>query len=135
MRPASLKTRIFLDGGNPEETAEAIKRLGFLDGQTTNPTLISKNPDIREHLEAGKRFSAEELIAYYRDVVKKISPMVPEGSVSVEVYSDGDTLADAMLRQGREMFGWIPNAHIKFPTSAQDCRPPRQRLGKGCGST
>ena len=24
-----------------------------------------------------------------------------------------------MLKQGREMFGWIPNAHIKFPTSAE----------------
>ena len=44
MRPQQLKTRIFLDGGNPDETQGAIKLLGFLDGQTTNPTLISKNP-------------------------------------------------------------------------------------------
>ena len=58
MRPQQLKTRIFLDGGNPDETKEAIKLLGFLDGQTTNPTLISKNPGVRERLEQGARFSA-----------------------------------------------------------------------------
>lgn len=46
MRPEGLKTRIFLDGGNPHETEEVIRLLGFLDGQTTNPTLISKNPKV-----------------------------------------------------------------------------------------
>ena len=50
MRPEHLKTRIFLDGGNPDETKEIIDGLGFLDGQTTNPTLISKNPGVRERL-------------------------------------------------------------------------------------
>ena len=119
MRPQQLSTRIFADGGNPDETTEAIKLLGFLDGQTTNPTLISKNPGVRERLEEGKRFSADELLAYYRDVVKKISAMVPQGSVSVEVYADRTTQAKAMLQQGKEMFGWIPNAHVKFPTSAE----------------
>ena len=45
--------------------------------------------------------------------------MVPRGSVSIEVFSDRRTKAEQMLKQGREMFGWIPNAHIKFPTSAE----------------
>jgi transaldolase len=43
MRLQGLTTRIFLDGGNPADTREIIELLGFLDGQTTNPTLISKN--------------------------------------------------------------------------------------------
>ncbi len=42
MRPDHLKTRIFLDGGDPDETKEAVRLLGFPDGRTTNPTLISK---------------------------------------------------------------------------------------------
>lgn len=54
MKPGDLKTRIFLDGGNPEETKEIIHLLGFLDGQTTNPTLISKNPESRKRIEQGK---------------------------------------------------------------------------------
>ena len=50
MRPSNLKTRIFLDGGNPDETRKVINLLGFLDGQTTNPTLIAKNPEARKIL-------------------------------------------------------------------------------------
>ena len=131
MRPQQLKTRIFLDGGNPDETEEAIKLLGFLDGQTTNPTLISKNPGVRERLEQGTRFSAGEILGYYRDVVKKISAMVPEGSVSVEVYADRTTKAETMLEQGKEMFGWIPNAHVKFPTSAEGLKAASLAIGQG----
>ena len=47
MRPEHLKSRIFLDGGNPDETKAIMGTLGFLDGQTTNPTLIAKNPGVR----------------------------------------------------------------------------------------
>ena len=32
-------TKIFLDSGDPAETVEALKLLGSLDGQTTNPSL------------------------------------------------------------------------------------------------
>ena len=63
MRPKGLKTRIFLDGGNPEETKEIIDILGFLDGQTTNPTLIQRTPRQKNALwKAGssvnRRYSA-----------------------------------------------------------------------------
>lgn len=42
------KTKILVDGGDPEETREVKTLLGFVDGQTTNPTLIAKNPAIRQ---------------------------------------------------------------------------------------
>jgi len=128
MRPQALKTRIFLDGGDPGETREIIDTLGFLDGQTTNPTLISKNPEARRRLEEGRRFSESEIIGFYKDVVRKISSMIPEGSISVEVYADISSTADAMLAQGREMFSWIPNAHIKFPTSKEGLKAAGQAV-------
>lgn len=131
MRPEHLGTRIFLDGGNPEETREIIDLLGFLDGQTTNPTLISKNPGVREHLERGGKFTREDLGNYYRGVVEKVSAMIPEGSVSVEVYADASSKADQLLTQGREMFAWIPNAHIKFPTSSEGLRAASQAVAEG----
>jgi transaldolase len=131
MRPEHLQTRIFLDGGNPDETREALALLGFLDGQTTNPTLIAKNPQVRERLDRGDKFSREEIIDYYRAVVKEISALIPGGSVSVEVYADATTKAEAMLQQGREMFGWIPNGHIKFPTSAEGLRAASLGLKEG----
>ena len=57
--------------------------------------------------------------------------MIPEGSVSVEVYADAATKAEAMLEQGREMFTWIPNAHIKFPTTAEGLKAASAALKEG----
>jgi transaldolase len=131
MRPQNLKTRIFLDGGDPDETKDLIKRLGFLDGQTTNPTLIAKNPEARKRLEKGDKFSKEEIFTFYRGVIKTISDLIPRGSVSVEVYADAKTSAEDMLQQGREMFGWVPNAHIKFPTSREGLKASEQAVKAG----
>lgn len=131
MRPNQLKTRIFLDGGDPGETKEALARLGFLDGQTTNPTLIAKNPEARRRLEQGNKFTREEVLAFYRGVVGTLSSLLPGGSVSVEVYADAATPAAEMLKQGREMAAWIPNAHIKFPASRAGLEAARQAVGEG----
>lgn len=114
MRPANLKTRIFLDSGDPDETREAIKLLGFLDGQTTNPSLIAKNPQT-----AGKKFSKQEILDFYKGVVQEISGLIPEGSVSIEVYADATTSTMEMITQGNEFNSWIPNAHIKYPTTSE----------------
>jgi len=40
------KTKILVDGGDPAETARIKQTLGYVDGQTTNPSLVAKNPDI-----------------------------------------------------------------------------------------
>lgn len=131
MRPAGMKTRIFLDGGNPQETRDIIGLFGFLDGQTTNPTLISKNPDARERLSQGNRFCPSELITFYRKVVEELSVMMPHGSISVEVYADPSTKSGNMLSQGKEMFSWIPNAQVKFPTSHEGLIAASQALKDG----
>ncbi len=131
MRPSNLRTRIFLDGGDPHETRESVLLLGFLDGQTTNPTLISKNPEVRERLEKGKKFSEKEILNFYRDTVKEISSLLPRGSVSLEVYADRSTAAEKMLEAGKEMFSWIPNAHIKFPTAKEGLKAAERALKEG----
>lgn len=115
MKPFSLKTKIFLDSGDPNETKEIIKLLGFLDGQTTNPTLISKHPNAKLRLEKGEKFTKNEIFEFYKEVVKEISNLIPNDSISIEVYSDKNTTSGEMIKQGIEMFSWIPNAHIKFP--------------------
>lgn len=115
MNPQNLSTKIFLDGGDPQETKKIILRLGWLDGQTTNPTLISKNPEAQKNVADGIKFSEDELLSFYRDIVQRISRLIPDGSVSVEVYADKNTTAREMLEQGKKMFAWIPNAHIKLP--------------------
>jgi len=130
-RPDNLNTRLFLDGGIPEETREVISLLGFLDGQTTNPTLISKNPYAQERLEQGEKFTKDEILDFYKKVVDEISGLIPQGSVSVEVYADLQTTAEEMLEQGREMFSWIPNAHIKFPTTREGLTAAEKAIKEG----
>lgn len=122
MRPPNLKTKIFLDGGDPNETREAISMLGFLDGQTTNPTLIAKNP------QAAQKHSPFD---FYKKVVTEISGLIPNGSVSVEVYADANTKAEEMLTAAKEMFSWIPNAHIKFPTTTEGLAAAEKAVKEG----
>lgn len=117
MRPDNLDTKIFLDSGDPEKTREIKDLLGFLDGQTTNPTLISRNPEAKQRLEKGDKFTEEEIYDFYQDVVQEISSIIPDGSISIEVYADKDTPMDQMYNQSKKMFGWIDNAHIKFPST------------------
>lgn len=131
MRPDELKTKIFLDGGDPVETAEIKELLGFLDGQTTNPTLVGKNPQARKRLEQGMGYTEKELLDFYRLVVNTIADTIPQGSISVEVFADAVTTAEEMLRQGREMFTWIPNAQVKFPTSREGLRAAGQAVSEG----
>ena len=131
MRPQGLNTRIFLDGGDPADTREIIGLLGFLDGQTTNPTLISKNPEAKERLKSGEKFSEKDIYRFYRDVVTELSGLILGGSISVEVYADLSTRAEQMLEQGKEMFSWIPNAHIKFPSSAEGFRAAEMAVKSG----
>ena len=47
------KTKILVDGGDPEETLRVKELIGFVDGQTTNPSLIAKNPEIRKRIASG----------------------------------------------------------------------------------
>jgi transaldolase len=167
-RPDNLKTKIFLDGGDPEETKKLIGELGFLDGQTTNPTLISKNPHAAKRLETGQKFTGDEIMDFYqlkqktsdvnprmnalndtalavklrrnhgrkpvelhKMIVKEISSLLPGGSVSIEVYSDINTTASQMVDQAKKMYDWIPNAHIKFPTTTEGLKAANQCIKLG----
>ena len=131
MRPKNLRSRIFLDSGDPAETRNALKLLGFLDGQTTNPTLISNHPKAKERISAGEKFTKEEIILFYKEVIQEVSAIIPEGSVSIEVYSDSSTSSDEMIRWAREMFSWIPNAHVKLPTTQEGLRAAEQAVKSG----
>lgn len=126
MKPANLKSKIFLDSGDPEETKQALALLGFLDGQTTNPSLIAKNPKT-----AGQKFSLQGIYDFYKEVIKEISALIPNGSVSIEVYADQNTKAGEMFDQGKQMFSWIPNAHIKFPTISSGLEAAQQSIQAG----
>src|SRR5439155_19326876 len=76
MRANKPKTKILIDGGDPDETLRIKKLIGFVDGQTTNPSLIAKNPEVQQLLAAGHRLTTEEQKDEYKRIVQKISPLV-----------------------------------------------------------
>src|SRR5215510_12093700 len=102
-------SKILVDSGDPEETAQIKQLIGFVDGQTTNPSLIAKNPEVMHLVESGHRLTDREEGAEYRKIVQAVSPLVGDAGVSIEVFADLNTTADEMLTHGREMNSWIPN--------------------------
>ena len=121
MKPM-MRTKILVDGGDPAETLRVKNLIGGVDGQTTNPTLISRNPEIRELISSGHKLSREQELDEYRKIVRQIAPLVGDAGVSIEVFANFDTTAEEMLAQGREMFSWIPNAYIKYPCTKEGLR-------------
>lgn len=126
-----IKTKILVDGGDPAETSRIKGLLGFVDGQTTNPSLIAKNPEIRKLIASGHRLSRQEETEEYKNIVRQISPLVGDAGVSIEVFADLDTKAEQMLAQGKDMFSWIPNAYIKYPCTHEGLRAAQMSVRNG----
>jgi transaldolase len=125
------KTKILVDGGDPDETLRIKSLIGFVDGQTTNPSLIARNPEIQHLIASGHRLSTQEQKDEYKKIVLSISPLVGDAGVSIEVFADLGTSAEEMLAQGEEMFPWIPNAYIKYPCTHEGLRAAQLSVHKG----
>ena len=125
------KTKLLVDGGDPKETLRIKKLIGFVDGQTTNPSLIAKNPEIQRLLASGRRLSLQEEKDEYKKIVQTISLLVGDAGVSIEVFANLDTTAEEMLVQGREMFSWIANAYVKYPCTHEGLRAAQVSVQEG----
>jgi transaldolase len=111
-----MKTKIFLDGGDVEETDRADKLLksaglAGIQGQTTNPSLIAKNLARKSE---GRLLTLMEALEEYRRIVREISK-ITSGPVSIQVTADPQAGVPILLDQARERIRWISNGVIKFP--------------------
>jgi transaldolase len=84
--------KLFIDSGNLKDI-EALAALGIIDGITTNPSLLAKEP------------------GDYRENLKKICQIV-KGPTSAEVV---ETETAAMIRQGRDLSKIDPWIVVKVP--------------------
>lgn len=128
---ARPKTRILVDGGDPEETKRIKDLIGFVDGQTTNPTLIARNPEIAALVKSGHKLTKQEEDEHYKKIVQSISPLVGDAGVSIEVFADFNTTAEQMFAEGKEKFSWIPNAYIKYPCTKEGLRAAKMSVAAG----
>lgn len=120
----SLPAKIFIDGGVPEETKKANQsfqaHFGYpLDGQTTNPSLIAKN--LKQRMSGGM-LTEEQTVEEYKRIVQEINKILPNGSISIQVFANDTTPASEMVAQARERINWIPNASIKLPCTKEGLR-------------
>lgn len=126
-----MKTpKIFLDSGNPEDTRKAVQLLGSLDGQTTNPSLVMKNPSVQDRVSGGRKLSLPDLLSIYKEIVLEIAPQVTE-SVSIEVYADWNTKSSEMLSQAQDMTLWHEKVYIKFPTIPEGVKASHEFVKHG----
>src|SRR5258705_6032110 len=94
--------KLFIDSGNIKDI-ETLAAIGIIDGVTTNPTLLAKEP------------------GDYRDNLKKICQIV-KGPVSGEVTAVD---VNGMLQQGREIAKIDQHMIVKVPLTPdriQDCK-------------
>jgi transaldolase len=84
--------KFFIDSGNLKDI-ENLVPLGIIDGITTNPSLLAKEP------------------GDYRDILKKICQTV-KGPTSAEVVA---TDYEGMLREGRDLASIDPHIVVKVP--------------------
>ena len=91
--------KLFLDTGNLKDI-ETLAAIGIIDGITTNPSLLAKEPgDFRQNL-------------------KRICEIV-NGPVSGEVVA---TDFAGMLREGRDIAGLDPRMVVKVPLTREGIR-------------
>jgi transaldolase len=111
-----MKPLIFLDSGSARDTVRIQQILPNLAGQTTNPSLVARSPEVQELLGAGTiKLSRDQLLQTYHRTIESIQSVIPEGDISIEVYADKDSIPDELYQQGIDMASWTKGARIKLP--------------------
>ncbi len=92
---ASLKIKLFMDGAEIGQIADAVKNNPWIKGFTTNPTLMRK---------AG--------ISNYEVFAREAIKVVGDLPISFEVFSDS---FDEMEAEARIIRSWGGNTYVKIP--------------------
>ena len=100
--------KLFIDSGNLKEI-ESLMPLGIIDGITTNPSLLAKEP------------------GDYKQLLKKICQIV-KGPTSAEVVA---TDAEGMIREGRELAAIDEHIVVKVPFTKDGVKACRTLAGEG----
>jgi transaldolase len=113
MNVASLNVKIFADGASLDEMIQTYKKLHFVRGFTTNPTLMRK---------AG--------VTDYETFARQVIAAIPDRPISFEVFSDDFY---EMERQAVHIGSWGDNVYVKIPvsnTAGESSAPLVARLAK-----
>ena|SRR5713226_945663 len=129
------KTKILVDGGDPNETLRIKSLIGFVDGQTTNPSLIAKNPEIRRLVASGYSMTSEEEKTNTRKLCKAFHHWW-------EMLGFPSKCLPILIRQPRTCFPRVKKCSLGFqmpmsniPVRTRVCEPRRCRSRRVFGLT
>ena len=94
INPDRLKIKLFADGADIEDMRR-LANLSYIQGLTTNPTLMA---------QAG--------VCNYESFAKEVLTFIEGKPISFEVFSDD---FDDMERQANKIAGWGDNIYVKIP--------------------
>jgi transaldolase len=100
--------KLFLDTANLAQIKK-LNQMGIVDGVTTNPTLVAKEP------------------GEFEDIIRAICKEV-EGDVSAEVVS---TNFEGMVSEARHLSSIAPNVVVKIPIIPEGLRATKAASGMG----
>src|ERR671913_133684 len=100
--------KLFIDSGNIKEI-ESLVPLGIIDGITTNPSLLAKEP------------------GDYKQILKRICGIV-QGPTSAEVVA---TDAEGMIREGRELAAIDEHIVVKVPFTREGVKACKALSSEG----
>src|ERR671917_2597206 len=100
--------KLFIDSGNLKEI-ENLVPLGIIDGITTNPSLLAKEP------------------GDYKQILKRICQIV-QGPTSAEVVA---TDAEGMIREGRDLATIDEHIVVKVPFTREGVKACRVLSSEG----
>jgi transaldolase len=100
--------KLFIDSGNLKEI-ENLVPLGIIDGITTNPSLLAKEP------------------GDYKEILKRICQIV-KGPTSAEVVA---TDAEGMIREGRELAKIDEHIVVKVPFTREGVKACKALSSEG----
>ncbi|HPD44604.1 MAG TPA: transaldolase family protein [Candidatus Woesebacteria bacterium] len=101
-------TKIFADTADLSLIKELLAQGVPIDGVTTNPSLLQK-------AMGEKKFSPQELDRIYINLLREIRKILPQGSISGEIFITPKTPKEEIYRLAEKMSDQVSRIHIKIP--------------------
>jgi len=102
------QTKVFADTAEIKHIYDLLQQNLPIDGVTTNPSLLAK-------ALGGIKLTPEELDNKYYDLLREIRKILPDGSISGEIFVKPESTKEEIYRMANEMSEAVENIHVKIP--------------------
>jgi len=80
---------------------------------------IPERQDPQIKMKKPVKLTPDLALSEYKQIVGEMSTIIPQGSISIQVFANLSTKAEEMLKQARARHTWISNSSIKLPCTKE----------------